>query len=183
MARKIWLAVSVGLNVVLLGVIGGFASVQFATYRDAHATLSQSPCYGPERCPAFQYDLFGDGTVVYQSRDTSHPAITYHISWVSAVLALWQLDNPQFNRQAVPGVGSIDTASCWVYYEQFGKTVENGCGTTSVSDAGRLAPGLRPLMKAVYLDFKRPDYAPSPPKDVAVKPYSPDTSHKVDAIA
>ncbi len=183
MKRTSWLTASIGLNLVLGAALSGWTVVEFNTYRNAHAVLIQTPCHSEMLvCDAFQYDLFGDGTVVYQHADTKAPAITYMINPLTAAWALWQLDNPQYHWTALAGAGGMHSGNCVVLSYQFGKTRENGCGHPDLKQANPMPPALKPLIKAVRLDVNKPDYAPTLPSGVVARPYVASKAHKVDPI-
>jgi hypothetical protein len=181
MKKISWLTVSIGLTLSLAAAVAGGSAVKFATYRKSHAALIQSPCYSDTReCAAFQYDLFGDGTVVYQHVDAAAPAVTYRIDPLTATWALWRLDHPHSNWKADGGGGVMHSGICIVLLERFGETRENGCGDRDLKQAKPVPPALRPFIKAVGLDLNKPDYAPTLRSGVTAKPFVTSEKYKVD---
>ncbi|MFT4090122.1 MAG: hypothetical protein QM645_05280 [Asticcacaulis sp.] len=151
-------------------------------YSKAHVTLMQTPCYSDfAHCAAFQYDLFGDGTVVYQNTGLSD-AITYRISPLEAIHSIWRIDASAIRKGYWEGVGGIDTPSCIVHFRLSGWFVENVCGTPHIETVDKIEPALLPLIKAVRLDRGKPYYAPTPPKDVLVSPYTPSPKYIVQEV-
>ncbi len=183
MKRKVWMPVSIALTTVVLA-LAGWSLIQLRPYGTAHVTLTQTPCAWSRNCPAFTYDLFGDGTVVYQhdANPARNPAIIYHIGTLRAALTLWRLDHSRFNGPPIIGAGGIDTPSCSITYRNLGKTFENGCGDLDAVRAAKAAPDLLPELKAVRLDARNRDYAPSLPAGIKAVAYTPASGHTVEAI-
>jgi hypothetical protein len=154
----------------MFGVIAAWAFIQYATYSHAHAAITQYPNEG--RHPAYQYDLFGDGTVIYQNTEIS---ITYKIGRWEAMYALWHLDSPQFNRKPLP------LFDCSVATYSFGKISENGCFDKTGFTYDKIASPLHPLLKALKLDQDQPDHAPNLPSGITAETYDfTMAKHKVD---
>lgn len=164
-----WFRISIALNCFMLGIIATWAFTQYATYSHAHATLTQYPNEG--RHPAYLYDLFGDGTVIYQNAEIS---ITYKIARWEAMYALWYLDSPKFNRKPLP------LFDCSVVNYSFGIISENGCFDKTGFAYDEIAQPLRPLLRALKLDQTKPDHAPNLPSGTAETYDLTTAKHKVD---
>lgn len=161
-------------------VVWGVSKVM--DYRKAHVTLIQTPCYSDYvQCPAFQYDLFGDGTVVYQNVGLSD-AITYRISSLEAIKAIWRIDTSAIRKGYWIGVGGLHTPSCIVHFRLSEQFVENACGTVHIEEADKIEPALRPLINALMLDSVNPDYEPSLPKDTHISTFLPSPKYVVQEI-
>ncbi|WP_140984371.1 hypothetical protein [Asticcacaulis tiandongensis] len=179
MSKAEFRAVILTLLFVAVVAAAVWIPVRIMAYSKAHVTLMQTPCYS--RCPAFQYDLFGDGTVVYQNADLSYP-VTYRISRLEAIHAIWRIDTSTIRKGYWEGVGGTHTPSCIVHFRLSGWFVENVCGTVHIEDRDKIKPALRPLIKVLRLDRGKPDYEPSLPKDIHISRFVPSPEYTVATI-
>ncbi|MDC7676234.1 hypothetical protein [Asticcacaulis machinosus] len=168
--KTLWLRISIALNFILFGIIAAWAFAQYATYSHAHAAFSRFPDEGSR--PAYHYDLFGDGTVIYQNTETS---ITYKIGRLEAIYALWLLDSPQFNH------APLVSSECSVINYSFGKITENGCSEPNAFTYDKIAEPLKPLVRAIKINWNDPEHAPTLTPAITAETYDITTArHKVD---
>ncbi|MEM9965891.1 MAG: hypothetical protein AAGC58_11135 [Asticcacaulis sp.] len=159
-----------------------WVAFKIQAYSNAHVTLMQTPCYSDfARCPSFQYDLFGDGTVVYQNVDLSDP-VTYRISRLEAIHAIWRIDVSAIRNGYWEGAGGIHTPSCIVHFRLARRFVENVCGTPHLGETDRIEPAFIPLIKVLRLDTKNSDYAPTLPDHINAQAFVFSSKYPVDPL-